>query len=208
MLRLILLILLGLLSGCASITTGQDQSVSINTPDCPQAECQLTNKDGTFYISSTPGTVMVDKACSELTIKCSKPGYPDHVTQVGSALQPMTLGNVIFGGLIGIGVDAATGAACKYPSLIPVAMDCGAGEELAGNAENVEIPGFVLEAADEAECSEPVYVGTGEDGADVYSAKCGDVDTLMNCAGEECTLSEYRVGAGGALGAAGSEATQ
>ena len=35
----------------------------------------------------------------------------------------MTAGNVLFGGLIGVGVDAADGAAYDYPSDIKVAME-------------------------------------------------------------------------------------
>jgi phosphoketolase len=35
----------------------------------------------------------------------------------------MAAGNIIFGGPIGAGVDAATGAAFDYPSLIKVLME-------------------------------------------------------------------------------------
>jgi hypothetical protein len=34
----------------------------------------------------------------------------------------MAAGNVVFGGLIGLGVDAASGAMNKYPDVVTVAM--------------------------------------------------------------------------------------
>jgi hypothetical protein len=34
----------------------------------------------------------------------------------------MTAGNVVFGGIIGLGVDAASGAMNKYPDIVTVAM--------------------------------------------------------------------------------------
>jgi hypothetical protein len=34
----------------------------------------------------------------------------------------MAAGNVVFGGFIGLGVDAATGAMNKYPDIVTVAM--------------------------------------------------------------------------------------
>jgi hypothetical protein len=34
----------------------------------------------------------------------------------------MAAGNVIFGGVIGLGVDAASGALNKYPDMVTVAM--------------------------------------------------------------------------------------
>lgn len=34
----------------------------------------------------------------------------------------MAAGNILFGGLIGVGIDVATGAAFDYPTLITVPM--------------------------------------------------------------------------------------
>ena len=39
------------------------------------------------------------------------------------ALSPMAFGNILFGGVIGAGVDIATGAAYDYPELIVVEVD-------------------------------------------------------------------------------------
>jgi hypothetical protein len=41
---------------------------------------------------------------------------------IPSNVEAMTAGNVIFGGVIGLGVDAASGAMNKYPDIVTVAM--------------------------------------------------------------------------------------
>lgn len=189
MYRLILLSLVALSGGCASITTGQNQSVSIDTPNCPQATCRLSNKDGTYFVSSTPGTVMVDRACGKLTVQCSKDGYPDSIMTVSSSVKAMAFGNIIFGGLIGAGVDTVTGAACDYPALVPVPMNCG--ETTSGSKVNFKIPENVLTAADDLNCEEPEFVARGPAGVDVYSTVCKDTKVLMSCNAEGCSASEY-----------------
>jgi hypothetical protein len=41
---------------------------------------------------------------------------------IPSNTETMAAGNVVFGGFIGLGVDAATGAMNKYPDIVTVAM--------------------------------------------------------------------------------------
>ncbi len=41
---------------------------------------------------------------------------------IPSGTEAMAAGNVVFGGLIGLGVDAASGAMNKYPDVVTVAM--------------------------------------------------------------------------------------
>jgi phosphoketolase len=41
---------------------------------------------------------------------------------IPSSPEAMAAGNVVFGGIIGLGVDAASGAINKYPDQITVAM--------------------------------------------------------------------------------------
>ncbi len=192
--RLWILSLVLLMGGCASITTGQHQSVSIDTPNCPQATCRLTNKDGTYFVSSTPGTVMVNRVCGKLTVQCSKDGYPDSIMTVSSSVKAMAFGNIIFGGLIGAGVDAATGAACDYPALVPVPMSCG--NTSAKPRVKFAIPENVLAAAAKMECSEPEFLARGPAGVDIYSAACKDSKVLMSCDAKECSISEYTTDAG------------
>lgn len=192
MFRLVIVgMVLLLMSGCASITTGQDQTVSIVTPSCPGASCELVNKDGTFYVPVTPGTVVVNRACGALSVRCSKEGHNDTMISVGSSVKAMAFGNIIFGGFIGAGVDAVTGAACQYPSMIPVPMDCG----VSADSEVVSVEAMspqLAEAVEDLECEDVRSVGEGPDRSRVYSARCKEGGVLFICAdGEDCQASEY-----------------
>jgi hypothetical protein len=49
-------------------------------------------------------------------------GLESGLATVKSKTKGMAFGNILFGGAIGAGVDAGTGAAYDYPQLISVAM--------------------------------------------------------------------------------------
>jgi hypothetical protein len=114
---------MSLLSGCASIVNGQNQPVSVDTPNCAPAKCELTNEKGSWFVT-TPGSVTVRRAYGDMTVICTKAGVPAATLKVQSATKAMAFGNIIFGGVIGAGIDAGTGAAYDYPALISVDMAC------------------------------------------------------------------------------------
>ena len=77
-----------------------------------------SNSKGSYYVNSTPGSVMVQNACDQLTVTCKKDGYVPANPNAGSVQDKskgMAWGNIIFGGIIGIAVDRQTGAGCTYP---------------------------------------------------------------------------------------------
>ena len=113
-----------LASGCASITTGQNQSLSVETPGCLAATCKLSNDKGTWFVSSTPGSVTVQRAYGDMTVVCEKGEYKSKPFQVASATKAMAFGNILIGGFIGAAVDAGTGAAYDYPPALSVGMTC------------------------------------------------------------------------------------
>ena len=121
----IALSILGLTSGCATITKGTDQSVSVVTEKkVVGAKCELTDVKGhKWYISSTPGTVSVLKGDGPMTITCTKEGYNKALLMVEEAVAGATFGNILLGGGIGIIVDAISGAAQQYPDQIIVWME-------------------------------------------------------------------------------------
>jgi hypothetical protein len=120
----LLMICFAVLPGCASITTGQNQSVSVETPGCFAASCKLSNDKGTWFVSSTPGTVTVQRAYGDMLVACEKGEYKSVPVSVPSATKAMAFGNIIFGGVIGAAVDAGTGAAYDYPATIAVTLVC------------------------------------------------------------------------------------
>lgn len=113
-------------SGCASIVTGQNQSVSVETRGkqgeaVASANCKLTNDKGTWFVTS-PGSVSVRRSYEDLLINCEKAEQQPGIASVKSSTKAMAFGNIIFGGVIGAGVDIASGAAYDYPTLITVLM--------------------------------------------------------------------------------------
>lgn len=114
----LILIILIFLAGCASITESKNQSMSVSTGEVTGAMCTLSNSKGSYYVNSTPGSVMVRNACDQLTVTCKKDGYVPANSGAGSVQDKskgMTWGNIIFGGIIGVAVDRQTGAGCTYP---------------------------------------------------------------------------------------------
>lgn len=114
-----------LLSACASIVTGSNQSLSVQTEQHGEtvvgANCKLNNDKGAWFVT-TPGSVTVHRAYGDLNVRCEKKDLPPGVAVVKSSTKGMAFGNILFGGVIGAAVDAGTGAAYDYPSLITVEM--------------------------------------------------------------------------------------
>jgi hypothetical protein len=113
------------LTGCASIVSGTSQVVSVETlhpsGNIAGATCKLQNDKGVYYVT-TPGTVTVHRAYGDMNVKCEKTGFDPGLATVKSSTKGMMAGNIVFGGFIGAGVDAASGAAYDYPALFQVMM--------------------------------------------------------------------------------------
>ena len=108
-----------LLSGCATIIAGDDQQIMVTSAPGEGANCSLQNAEGTWNVT-TPGSVNVQRSKTDIQVRCSMLGLADTQTVAESGFEPWTLGNLLFGGLIGLGVDWATGAIHKYPNNVQV----------------------------------------------------------------------------------------
>ena len=71
---------------------------------------------------TSPGTVVVKKSKTNVDIRCTKAGFSDGQAVADSGFEPWTLGNILIGGLIGLGIDWGTGGIHKYPSNVQVPM--------------------------------------------------------------------------------------
>ncbi len=114
------------LAGCASIVDGNTQSLSVKTLDKTEqafsgAKCSLTNDKGVWYLVA-PGSVTVHRSYADLVVACEAPEQEPGSTRASSSTKGMAFGNILVGGIIGAGVDIATGAAYDYPQLITVTM--------------------------------------------------------------------------------------
>ena len=97
------------LSACATVTRGSNTAWEVNTTP-PGATVKTTNG---FYCESTPCALKMPRK-AEFTATVTHPGYKpvdvkvtNHVSNGGGMGMA---GNVLLGGVIGAGVDVATGA--------------------------------------------------------------------------------------------------
>jgi hypothetical protein len=112
-------------SGCASIVSGQNQPLSVETHHQGKlvegAKCKLANDKGTWFLT-TPGSATVRRAHQDLQVTCEKAKLPKAAVSVKSKAKAMLAGNILLGGVVGAGIDAGTGAAYDYPEVIRVEM--------------------------------------------------------------------------------------
>lgn len=121
--RLMTLAGLALMSGaCATVVGGTTQEVFIQT-DPSGAECKVDRLGANMgVVKPTPGRVNVSRSKETMIITCSHDGYEVASEAVVSSFTGATLGNILVGGIIGLAVDAASGANNKYPERVIVVM--------------------------------------------------------------------------------------
>jgi len=113
--------LLVVLTGCATVVKGTSQQVSLDTPGYPGATCTLRSKDFGLRKVVTPANFELPKSKHDIAVECRK-GCARGTGTISSNLEGMTAGNIVAGGVVGFGVDAATGAMNKYNENNQVAM--------------------------------------------------------------------------------------
>lgn len=111
-----------MLTGCASIISGTSQEVMVNTNPAG-ADCSL-NRQGVSIarVNPTPGAATIKKTKHDITISCTKDGYQTATYMDKSGVAGSTFGNIVAGGLVGWGIDSASGADNKYESPVNISM--------------------------------------------------------------------------------------
>lgn len=110
------------LGGCGSITRGTTEKMAFLSE--PSGAAMTTTKG--YACPATPCSLEVDRS-DEFDVTFVKPGFrpeivPVRTKVVGAGAAGMA-GNILAGGLIGIGVDAATGAALDHtPNPVSVTL--------------------------------------------------------------------------------------
>lgn len=121
---LYLMVLAALLSGsgCATVTSGTTQTITIETSP-PGATCKLAREGETIgAVNPTPGSVTVGKDKDAIDISCDRDGFLSTSQTMTSSFEGWTLGNALIGGIIGIAIDAGSGAMNEYPSSIQITL--------------------------------------------------------------------------------------
>src|SRR6266516_5710554 len=98
------------LAGCATVTRGTTSQVQIRS-DPPGALAHTS----TGFSCTTPCTITIPRK-DEFSVVFSKPGYQEETVDVRTQVAGAAgfAGNILLGGIIGMGADAATGATLEH----------------------------------------------------------------------------------------------
>jgi hypothetical protein len=115
---------LALLANCATVTRGTKDVLIIESSP---AGAQVQTSNG-LSCSSTPCTLKMPRR-SDLVVSVSKRGCKTHQVAVTHKTADSgaagVAGNVLVGGVIGLAIDAGTGASQELvPNPVSVALDC------------------------------------------------------------------------------------
>src|SRR5271170_290576 len=106
-------------TGCATIINGTTQPIAItSTPS--GAKVIIDGGDSTY---TTPASVDLARGQDHI-LSFSKPGYQEQTFTIRHSMSGVVAGNILAGGLIGWGVDAADGAQDKLtPETVQITLD-------------------------------------------------------------------------------------
>jgi hypothetical protein len=114
------------LLGCASITEGTSQDISVVTNPAG-ASCVFERQGMNIgSIANTPATLNIPKRKYDVTIRCNKPGYQEATYLNHSGVTAVIAANVATDLLLTAGlssiIDSADGADNKYDSAVNITM--------------------------------------------------------------------------------------
>ncbi len=109
-LRMISIAFIGIFvfSGCATILAGGPDMVVVSSN--PQGATIIL--DG-VPVGVTPATIAFSRSCEGVVV-LEKPGYQNARLDVDKVVNGWVFGNLIIGGLLGLGIDLATSNQGKY----------------------------------------------------------------------------------------------
>ncbi|HET9621063.1 MAG TPA: PEGA domain-containing protein [Kofleriaceae bacterium] len=103
-----------------------DRSVRVPVTTFPAGATVLVNDEP---VGQTPMVVELDRGQSAAQLKLVLPGYQSILVARGKHLSGWFFGNLLLGGLVGIAIDAATGAARTFDDTpVQVELTPGTGE--------------------------------------------------------------------------------
>jgi hypothetical protein len=125
------------LVGCGTIIHGGTQDVSV-TSEPSGATVEVDGSE----IGETPVTRSLDRG-SQHTVEISMDGYESEQISIRKSTSGWVWGNIVFGGLIGLAVDASTGGMYKLtPTQVQQTLD---EETAAKGAEDTVFIAVVME---------------------------------------------------------------
>lgn len=122
MFRTLAILCLSGLTACAGYASERSHKVTVIT-EPPGAGCTL-ERDGvrTRLIGGTPVTFVVTRDGGDITVECRLAGHETTTGTLRSGLEPMLLGNIFSGGVVGLVRDVGTGFVHRYPGSIRIVL--------------------------------------------------------------------------------------
>ena len=148
--RLVIAAGLVMVTGCASVTQGSNQSLKVETLSkegvtVGGAECRLSNDKGTSTVRSGE-TTLVRRSGGNLSVECHLAGQPPAFGQAVSRVNAGMVGNVLIGGAIGAAIDVGTGAGYTYPTWLQLVFGEERLYDRSGNRSDDPTAGTVVRA--------------------------------------------------------------
>lgn len=110
--KLFVALLLGITlsaTSCATILTGTKDKITFNTtPEGAKVMHKGVEK------CTTPCTAEIPRSLSKQMVTFEKEGFNSKEMKLTKSFNPVSLVNILLGGVIGVGIDAATGSLTKY----------------------------------------------------------------------------------------------
>ena len=120
------ILLLLLLPSCATVMKGTTQTVAIDS-NPHGAKCTIDRTGARLAdVTSTPAAVLLKRNAADLVVTCNKDGFSAAQKTVASSFNGATFGNILLGGVIGVVVDASTGANYSYPEAVQLELGAAA----------------------------------------------------------------------------------
>lgn len=106
---LLVLLLAVLIIGCATIISGTKQDISVNsTPASASVTVKTVGGVGVFT-GTTPATCKLERK-REYIVYVRLDGFQEQQIQVSHSFNAWVVGNLVCGGVLGLVIDAVTGA--------------------------------------------------------------------------------------------------
>jgi hypothetical protein len=120
--KLALLVLVGLLSGCATLLDEDIQEIAVSL-QCKErmvrAQCVAENSKGRWSFRA-PGMVQVNNHIGDLNISCKVQYMPQFTVSVSAMPTWNMAGNILLGGIIGAAYDLHNNTGFKYPETVSI----------------------------------------------------------------------------------------
>jgi len=119
-----LLLVSGLVTGCAQVISGDTEEILVETSPKSAAQCTLQNGRGSWGVLSTPAKATILRSTTPLNVACrTAEGWN------GSATIPSSVGALAYADavtVVGAAVETQTGAAYEYPNRLNIPLQAPA----------------------------------------------------------------------------------